>query len=54
MQSLVLVGLLSRRGIGSVLVVAVRSDPDFRAHAWVEHNRRPLLPTGGYGRLVEL
>ena len=54
MQSLVLLGLLSRRGIESVLVVAVKSDPDFRAHAWVEHNERPLLPTGGYGRLVEL
>jgi hypothetical protein len=54
MQSLVLIGLLSRRGISSVLVVAVQSDPDFQAHAWVEHNHRPLLPSGEYGRLVEL
>lgn len=54
MQSLVLTGLLSRRGIGSVLVVAVKSDPGFAAHAWVEHGARPLLPRGDYGRLLEL
>jgi len=54
MQSLVLVGLLARRGIASVLVVAVKSTPDFQAHAWVEHADRPLLPTGDYRRLVEL
>ena len=54
MQSLVLIGLLSRRSIGSVLIVAVNSRPDFEAHAWVEHNGRPLLPAGEYGRLVEL
>ena len=54
MQSLVLTGLLSRRGIGSVLVIGVKSNPDFQAHAWVEHNDRPLLPSGEFGRLVEL
>jgi len=54
MQSLVLLGLLSRRGIGSVLVVAVNSGAGFAAHAWVEHDERPLLPTGDFGRLVEI
>jgi hypothetical protein len=54
MQSLVLIGLLSRRNISSMLIVAVNSSPDFEAHAWVEHNKRPLLPAGEYGRLVEL
>lgn len=54
MQSLVLLGLLSRRSIGGVLVVAVKSGPDFKAHAWVEHNQRPLLPSGDFGRLLEL
>lgn len=54
MRSLVLIGLLSRRGISSVLVLGVKSDPDFEAHAWVEHNDWPLLPGGEFGRLVEL
>jgi hypothetical protein len=54
MQSLVLLRLLARRGIASVLIVAVKSGPDFKAHAWVEHDARPLLPTYGYGRLLEL
>lgn len=53
-QSLVLTGLLSRRGISSVLVVAVDPGPEFKAHAWVEHGDAPLLPTGEYGRLLEL
>jgi hypothetical protein len=54
-QSLVLTGLLSRRGIGSVLVVAVNPGAEFEAHAWVEHDDRPLLPTGDFaGRLLEL
>jgi hypothetical protein len=54
MQSLVLLGLLSRRAIGSVLVVAAKADRGFEAHAWVEHDGRPLLPAGDYGKLVEL
>jgi hypothetical protein len=54
-QSLVLTGLLSRRGIRSVLVVAVNPGSEFEAHAWVEHDHRPLLPTGDFaGRLLEL
>jgi hypothetical protein len=42
-RSLVLVRLLSRRGIGTTLVIGVRSAPDFGAHAWVELAGNPLL-----------
>jgi len=54
MQSLVLTGMLSRRGISSVLVVAVSPGPEFKAHAWVEHGGGHLLPRGEFGRLLEL
>ena len=56
MRSLVLTGLLARRGISSTLIIGVRPAPEFAAHAWVEHERRPLLPPGerGYGRLTEM
>jgi hypothetical protein len=55
-RSLVLVSLLARRGIGARLVVGVQSDPKFDAHAWVELEGVPLLPSGddAYGRLAEL
>jgi hypothetical protein len=55
-SSLVLSRLLERRGIDASVVVAIRSDPGFSAHAWVEHRGRPLLRPGdlGYERLVEL
>jgi hypothetical protein len=56
MRSLVLTGLLARRGIDAKLVLAVRPGDDFAAHAWVELEGRPLLEPGnaGLGRLVEL
>lgn len=56
MRSLVLTGLLARRGIGSSLIIGVRSAPEFAAHAWVEHAGEPLLPPGdpSLGRLTEL
>lgn len=54
LQSLVLVGLLSRRQIRPVLIIAARAEPSFEAHAWVEHAGRPLLPTGDFERLVEI
>jgi hypothetical protein len=54
MESLVLTAMLARRGIDSVLVVAVKSEPGFAAHAWVEHDQRPLLPGGEFERLVEI
>jgi hypothetical protein len=55
-QSLVLSGLLARRGIESRLVLAVRPGEEFAAHAWVEYDGHPLLePAGeGFGRLVEI
>ena len=55
-RSLVLVQLLARRGISARLVIAVRADPDFLAHAWVEHGGEPLLlpPDKSFARLVEL
>lgn len=55
-RSLVLTNLLARRGIGSTLVIGVASNSKFAAHAWVERNGAPLLPTEGYShqRLVEL
>lgn len=54
MQSLVLLGMLSRRGIEAELVIGVRSKPEFAAHAWVVHGGTPLLPSGEFGRLVGL
>lgn len=56
MRSLVLTGLLARRGIASSLIIGVRSEPEFAAHAWVEHAGEPLLPPGDtdLGRLTEL
>ncbi len=56
MRSLVLTGLLARREISSTLVIGVRPRPEFTAHAWVEHDGRPLLVPGesDYGRLAEM
>lgn len=55
-RSLVLVQLLARRGISSELVIGTRTDPEFLAHAWVEHDGQPVLPPGddSFGRLVAL
>jgi hypothetical protein len=54
MRSLVLSRMLARRDIDSTLVIAVKSEPDFGAHAWVEHGQWPLLPPGDFERLVTL
>lgn len=43
-RSLVLLGLLARRGIASTLVIGVDVEPRFSAHAWVESGGRALLP----------
>jgi hypothetical protein len=60
-RSLVLTSMLSRRGIDSVLIIGVKVEPAFSAHAWVESGGRPLLPpldysdgSDGSSRLVEL
>jgi hypothetical protein len=54
-RSLVLTSLLAQRGIPSTLIIGVRSEPRFEAHAWVECAGKPLLSPGDapYGRLVE-
>jgi hypothetical protein len=54
-RSLVLTSLLARRGIRSSLIIGVRPDPSFEAHAWVECSGTPVLSPGDadYGRLVE-
>jgi hypothetical protein len=55
-RSCVLVGLLTRRGIGCTLVIGVKPEPSFEAHAWVECAGVPLLDPAGpeYSRLTEL
>lgn len=52
--ALVLTRMLARRGIESSLVLGVRSQPRFAAHAWVERHGVALLPTTpDYHRLSE-
>lgn len=55
-SSLVLTRLLAQRGIEAKLVIGAQAAPEFLAHAWVEHNGRPVLDPGeeSFGRLVEL
>jgi hypothetical protein len=55
-RSLVLTRLLASRGIEAKLIIGARTEPEFLAHAWVEHNGTPVLDpgNGSYGRLVEL
>lgn len=55
-RSVVLMSLLAQRGIASSLVIGVRTDSEFEAHAWIERDGWPLLPAGqgAYSRLVEL
>jgi hypothetical protein len=55
-RSIVLVALLAKRGISSRLVIGVRSEPTFEAHAWVEYAGYELLPAGEavHGRLADL
>jgi hypothetical protein len=53
-RSLVVLRMLEERGILSRLVVGVRTHPGFAAHAWVEHDGWPVLPTAGFHRLLEL
>lgn len=55
-RSLVLVKLLARRGHAAKLIIGVRTEPAFGAHAWVELDGRSLLqPMEASGaRLVEL
>jgi hypothetical protein len=56
MRSLVLTGMLARRGVYAKVVIGVRAEPSFEAHAWVEVDGQPVLPTDEsiYRRLVEI
>ena len=56
MQSLVLTGLLARRGIDTKLLIGVNPGDEFEAHAWVEYAGHALLPDsqGVYQVLAEL
>jgi hypothetical protein len=56
MRSLVLVRLLARRGVACSLVLGVTTSPKVRAHAWVEHAGKPVLPAYEtvFTRLTEL
>lgn len=53
-RSLVLSRILTRRSIPHTLVIGVRNEPEFIAHAWIEHQGFPVLPAGEYTRLTEL
>jgi hypothetical protein len=55
-RSLVVLGMLARRGVDARLVLAARPTPEFAAHAWVERDGVALLPTRGFGdaRMTEL
>jgi Transglutaminase-like superfamily len=55
-RSLVLTRLLASRGMEAKLVIGARTEPEFLAHAWVEHDGTPVLDPGDepFGRLVEL
>lgn len=54
MRSLTLLTMLARRGIPTELKIGVQSGAEFTAHAWIEHDRRPLLPTEGFDALTTL
>ena len=53
-RSLVTIRMLSRRGIDARLAIGVDDRDGFVAHAWVELDGQPVLPTYGYHRLTEL
>ena len=55
-RSLVLLSVLARRGAETTLVIGVLAEPEFAAHAWIEHRGVPLLKAGptASGRLLEL
>jgi hypothetical protein len=56
MQALVLTAVLARRGLDGDLIIGVKTDPEFEAHAWIEHRGAALLPHEDYSdtRLVEV
>lgn len=53
-RSLVMTRLLSRRGVPSSLIIGVSTEDGFQAHAWVEVDGKPVLPTLGFQPLTTL
>jgi hypothetical protein len=53
-RSLVTLRVLEHRSLGGSLVIGVVSDPEFAAHAWVEHEGTPVLEAGHYTPILEL
>ncbi len=54
-RSLVLLRILARRGLEASMVLGVSAKPGFTAHAWVEYEGIPLLPTSArFERLTEM
>jgi hypothetical protein len=54
MSSLVLLRMLARRGVVCRLIIGVQPGEQLKAHAWIEHEGLPLLPTLGYEPLTVL
>ncbi|HWT92002.1 MAG TPA: lasso peptide biosynthesis B2 protein [Solirubrobacteraceae bacterium] len=52
--SLVVIRVLARRSLDAKVVIGVRNEDGFAAHAWVEYEGHPLFPPGNYHRLVEV
>jgi hypothetical protein len=53
-RSLIVLRMLSERGIPATLVIGVRTDAGFGAHAWVEYDGWPVLPAVGFSPLLSL
>lgn len=54
MRSLVLLGMMARRGAQCELSIGAQTDKGFAAHAWVEYDGVHLLPSLGYGCLTTI
>lgn len=52
--SLVVIRVLARRSVDAKVVIGVRNEDGFAAHAWVEFDGSAVLPAGDYHRLVEV
>ncbi len=53
-RSLVLIGMMARRGAHCDLSIGALTTEGFAAHAWVEYEGVHLLPSLGYGCLTTL
>jgi len=53
-RSLVTLRVLEHRSVPGRLVIGVMSDPNVTAHAWVEHDGKPVLDAGRYEPILEL